>query len=371
MDASDLILAAAGGAMCLALAATFWALAQGRSFGARVAALNGQLKQAQFEAESARGAVDAFDGAILVLQSDDVTLVSGAETVASCARLFASRGDPRSVLETLAHIDPHVGARLQALVDGGEGFTGQVHRGDAAVEIEGRSGGATAWVRLSLRQASENPGADTGLPSAGLLTDFLDAQSDPVWLTRGSGELIWANEAWLKAVEAPTLASARTRGLSFDSGTHGLAREAAVGGKTRTALRWITVSGRRRAFQIVARPLPGGMIAVSALDVTDAEEAREALRRHIEAQGETFDHIGEAVAIFSSARVLLFHNAAFAKLWALEPAWLEEKPSHGEILDRLRQRRRLPETADYAGWKAAELRRYEDQISSDPEPRSS
>jgi len=353
--------------MCLALAATFWAMAQGRSFGARVAALNDQLKQAQFAAESARGAVDAFDGAILALQSDDVTLVSGAETVAACARVFASRGDPRSVLETLAHIDPHVGARLQALIDGGEGFTGQVHRGDAAVEIEGRSGGATSWVRLSLRQASENTGADTGLPSAGLLTDFLDAQSDPVWLTRGSGELIWANEAWLKAVEAPTLASARTRGLSFDSGTQGLAREAAVSGQTRTALRWITVSGRRRAFQIVARPLPGGMIAVSALDVTDAEEAREALRRHIEAQGETFDHIGEAVAIFSSARALLFHNAAFAKLWALEPAWLEEKPSHGEILDRLRQRRRLPETADYAGWKAAELRRYEDLGSGSDE----
>src|SRR5690606_15536809 len=40
-------------------------------------------------------------------------------------------------------------------------------------------------------------------------------------------------------------------------------------------------------------------------------------------------------------------------------AWLLERPSHAEILDRLRQRRRLPETADYAGWKGAELARYE------------
>ena len=43
----------------------------------------------------------------------------------------------------------------------------------------------------------------------------------------------------------------------------------------------------------------------------------------------------------------------------MEPAWLAEGPTHGEILDRLRQRRRLPETADYAGWKAAELRQYQ------------
>src|SRR6185436_12754082 len=50
----------------------------------------------------------------------------------------------------------------------------------------------------------------------------------------------------------------------------------------------------------------------------------------------------------------------------LEPAWLAERPTHGEVLDRLRGRRRLPETADYAKWKAAELARYED-LSSAPD----
>jgi hypothetical protein len=44
----------------------------------------------------------------------------------------------------------------------------------------------------------------------------------------------------------------------------------------------------------------------------------------------------------------------------LEPGWLAERPSHSEILDRLRQSRRLPETDDYAKWKAAELSHYED-----------
>ncbi|WP_336139404.1 PAS domain-containing protein, partial [Klebsiella pneumoniae] len=67
----------------------------------------------------------------------------------------------------------------------------------------------------------------------------------------------------------------------------------------------------------------------------------------------------EAVAVFGPGKKLIFHNAAFAELWGLEPAWLLEEPTHGEILDRLRQRRRLPETADYAKWKAAELARYE------------
>ena len=360
MGASDLILAAAAGAVCLALAATFWALAQGRSMAARIAELSARVKTAEFAAEAARGAVEAFDGAVVAIHGEEAHLISGEEVLVACARLFASRPSPRSVLETLGRADPQLGARLQALVEGGEPFTGQVHRGDAAVEVEGRSGGALCWVRLSLRQDAEGAGTDAGLPSAGLLSDFLDAQAEPIWLARASGELVWANQAWLRAVEAPTLESAKKRRLSFDKGAEALVREAATSGQAQTALRWITLAGRRRAVQIAARPLPGGLAAVSALDVTDAEEARESLRRHIEAQGETFDQIGEAVAIFSPQRNLLFHNAAFAELWSLEPAWLAEKPTHGEILDRLRQRRRLPETVDYAAWKAAELRRYED-----------
>jgi signal transduction histidine kinase len=360
MGASDLILAAAGGAVCLALAATFWALAQGRTLSARLREVATKLKAAEFDADAARGAVDAFDGAVLAISGEDVKLVSGAEVLSACAHLFASRSTPRSVLETLGRADPQLGARLQALVDAGEPFTGQVHRGDAAVEVEGRAGGAMCWVRLSLRQEAEGRGADAGLPSAGLLSDFLDAQGEPIWLARASGELAWANQAWLKAVEAPTLESAKKRKLSLDKGADALAREALASGQAQGALRWITVAGRRRAFQISAKPLPGGLVAAAALDVTDVEEARESLRRHVEAQGETFDQIGEAVAIFSPQKALLFHNAAFAELWGLEPAWLADKPTHGEILDRLRQRRRLPETADYAQWKAAELKRYED-----------
>ncbi len=96
-----------------------------------------------------------------------------------------------------------------------------------------------------------------------------------------------------------------------------------------------------------------------AADVTEAEDSREALKRHVEAHDETLNHLGDAVAIFSAAKRLMFHNTAFADLWGLEPAWLAEGPTHAEVLDRLRQRRRLPETADYGRFKAGELAWYE------------
>jgi signal transduction histidine kinase len=138
-----------------------------------------------------------------------------------------------------------------------------------------------------------------------------------------------------------------------------LATEAASKGERREALRWAPVAGNRRAFHVTAEPLEGGGAGAIALDVTEAEDTREALKRHVHAQDETLNRIADAVAIFGADRRLAFHNTAFASLWGLEPAWLADQPSHAEVLDRLRQRRRIPETADYAQFKARELAFYE------------
>ncbi|HZW15158.1 MAG TPA: ATP-binding protein, partial [Brevundimonas sp.] len=124
--------------------------------------------------------------------------------------------------------------------------------------------------------------------------------------------------------------------------------------------RWTTGGGRRRAWRIVAEPAPGGAGAVLAfaLDMTEAEETRDTLRRHVEAHDETLNHLADAVAIFGPSKRLAFHNTAFQTLFNIDPAWLDERPTHAELLDRLRQRRLLPEVIDYAGWKANELDFY-------------
>src|SRR5690606_12727747 len=162
----------------------------------------------------------------------------------------------------------------------------------------------------------------------------------------------------LQAVDAAGLTEAQGRRASFDKGADALASEAANLGQRRETVRWVTLAGRRRAFSIQAQPLEGGGVGVWADDVTETEELKEQLKRSDAAHDDTLNHIADAVAIFSHDKRLTFHNTAFAEMWGLEPAWLAERPGHGEILDRLRQRRRLPETADYAKWKAAELDRY-------------
>ena len=177
---------------------------------------------------------------------------------------------------------------------------------------------------------------------------------------------MWANRAWLGAADAQSVEDAVARDASFDRGVQALTVDAANASGRREALRWAPLNGKRRAFQVTAEPLEGGGAGAVAVDVTEAEETREALKRHVAAHDETLNRLADGVAIFGPDRRLSFHNTAFGELWGAEPAWLAEAPTHGEVLDRLRQRRRLPETADYAAWKARELSFYE-QLQVQPD----
>jgi hypothetical protein len=67
---------------------------------------------------------------------------------------------------------------------------------------------------------------------------------------------------------------------------------------------------------------------------------REILKRNVEGHDETLNRLADAVAIFGEGKRLMFHNTAFADLWGLEPRGWPSGPTHGEVLDRLRQRRR-------------------------------
>lgn len=356
MGAHNLILTAAtAGAVCLAICATLWAFIQNRAARRAMGDLQARIRRLETEAEAAQASAEAFDSALLSVEDGAAVLASGAESFAACAQaLGLADPDAASLVAALMRADPAQARRLQNLLERGEACAFEVRGPGGVVAVEGRAAGALAWLRLSAAPAQES-----GLPSAPRLAAFLDARPQPAWIAAADGAPLWANRAWLSAMGVQRLEEATRRRLSFDAAADDLVKEAAGQGGARETVRWITLDGRRRSIRMSAIPLEGGGVGVWCEDVTEAEELREALRRHVEAHDETLNHIADAVAIFSRAKKLTFNNTAFAEMWGLEPAWLAESPSHGEILDRLRQRRRLPETADYARWKASELDRYE------------
>lgn len=372
MSAHELMLAAAAGAVSLALSAVLWAFAQRRAADRRIAVLNARIRHLEAGAETAQASVEAFDSALLAVEDGRALLASGEESLgACCAALGLVDGDSQAVLNALMRADPDHARRLRALFERGESCAFEVKGPAGVCTIEGRAAGALAWLRISAVL-----GEDQGLPTAPRFAAFLNARVCPAWIAAADGSPVWVNAAWLKAVDAASLDEAAQRGATFDRGADTIASEAANLGQRREAIRWLSLHGRRRAFQITAQPLDGGGVGVWTDDLTDLEEAREDSKRNVEAHDETLNRIDDAVVIFDGAKRLKFHNTAFAELWGLEPAWLTERPTHGEILDRLRQRRRLPETADYGKWKAAELNHYEhldaapDDMWSTPDGRT-
>ena len=72
----------------------------------------------------------------------------------------------------------------------------------------------------------------------------------------------------------------------------------------------------------------------------------------------SFDRLATAFAVFDTSQRLAHYNQAYVDLWQLESDWLDTHPRDGEILDRLRQARRLEERADYREWKQGWLSTY-------------
>ncbi|MFY8144588.1 MAG: cell cycle protein kinase DivL [Caulobacter sp.] len=353
MTSYDLILAAAAGAVCLAISVALWSHGQRRNLEARIAALKTRLIQ-QGGADDAPAWLDAFDTAVVAVEGGRASLVAGGEGLAACAKALGADTEVSAVVAALGDADPNYAQKLAALFERGEPCVFEARGANGLVAVEGRAAGALAWLRLAPIDR-----ADSGLPTAARFAAFVDSVVEPCWIAGADGQAVWGNAAFVRAVGAASAQAPALAGKSFDRGADAVVIEAASKGERREALRWINLDGRRRAFRLSAQPLDGGGVGVFCADVTEIEDVRDAFKKHVEAHDETLNHIAEAVAIFSQTRRLSYHNTAFAELWGLEPAWLADRPTHGEVLDRLRQRRRLPETIDYAGWKAAELARYE------------
>ena len=110
------------------------------------------------------------------------------------------------------------------------------------------------------------------------------------------------------------------------------------------------VSGERRMFDIIETPLSAGAIGY-AMDISELEATRNDLQRQMASHALTLDQLPTAVAIFDEMQHLVFCNLAYRMLWQLDEKFINTNPTDTEILDHLRDARRLPEQVDYKSWK--------------------
>ena len=81
-----------------------------------------------------------------------------------------------------------------------------------------------------------------------------------------------------------------------------------------------------RTLRVITTPNPDGGVTYLFDDVTEALELKRRYDALIRVQGETLDHLSEAVAVFGSDGRLRLFNPVFARMWRLLPALLAERP---------------------------------------------
>jgi len=332
--------AIAAGAAALAAAAGLWALAE--QHAAR--RLRRLLRSAETRMRAGANARDALIGA-----GREAVLVWGRD-----GTVPRSYGGGELILDScLAGADAtQLSEALDALGDRGAAFVLTARdRNGRHVRLRGRAVGGMAGVWLEEETEAKS-----------LAPDFravLDALPIPVWLRDKTLSLLWGNRAFLTATGAADSDAAVASQTALDRSERDLAAAARAEAQPLEAKRFAIVGGQRRALAFTHIPIEGGRIVGTAVDVTEITSAEARLQQHLDAHSDTLDQLATAVAIFGRDQKLNFHNAAFAQLWDLPEKWLETHPSDGEILDRLREARKLPEQPNYQAWKRQRAALYE------------
>jgi signal transduction histidine kinase len=226
------------------------------------------------------------------------------------------------------------------------------------LDASGRA--ATASERDDLRRQRDH------------LHAVLDALPLPVWRRGADLGLIDCNRAYAAAVDAPeqkVLGERREIAASAigDNG-RALAARARSTAAAQSESHHIVVAGSRRLMEFAEAPLDAtGELVGYAQDFTDLENIQAELARHIAAHADVLENVAVAIAIYGPDTRLTFFNTSFANLWGLEEDWLVTEPTLDEVLERLRERRRIPEHADFRAFKRQQLAMFTSLIEPQEE----
>ncbi|HSR71694.1 MAG TPA: PAS-domain containing protein [Kiloniellales bacterium] len=372
MDSSGtvlLIVVLAALAVGLAIALTVTGLRARR----RLAEADTATAAARKRAERAEVRLEGAPFASLVLDEDDPPLTGSTQVIGSLG--LGAETEP-TLSDLLAVGDAEDSAALRSaltrLRKEGWGFETRLRRadGEASFAIAGRRLERPDRAPLNLvwlRDASaESQAARAAAARLERLEGALDALPLPVWRREPDLSLSYCNRAYAEAVGAAPEAvledGIELLGKAKRAAARELARRALETGEAQSAPHHVVVAGARRLLAVTEQPLPGGGLIGHAVDRTDVEELQAELSRHISAHADVLENLGSAIAIFGPDMRLKFFNTAYARLWHLEESFLETEPQLGDILEALREARRLPEQANFPEYKRERQRRLQTLI---------
>ncbi len=208
----------------------------------------------------------------------------------------------------------------------------------------------------------------------------LDALPHPVWIRDKSQKIIWCNVDYAKTVKSTPseivaqqkeiISKTRKRKPSEKDILVGdeLAQKALSSGQRQEVKIHEVIGGERLLVKISEIPVKSKEITIGLMeDITEEERAKNEIKNNELAMRDLLEQLRSAIGIYNSDHSLEFYNSSFAQLWGLEEGWLNTRPKLGDIMEKLRESRRLPEQADFRSYKKSWLDMFTDLIDSHEE----
>ena len=174
-----------------------------------------------------------------------------------------------------------------------------------------------------------------------ILRDSVDHAPVLIWRENDAGAVVWANAAYLCAVEAQLTDETRwplPRLITLPPEAEGTTRAQIEGDEQ---LRW---------FDCHLQPGEGHR-TIFAVPADSAVRAERSLREFVQTLTKTFADLPTGLAIFDRDRRLQLFNPALMDLTGLSIGFLTARPTLHALLDGLRELRMVPEPKDYASWR--------------------
>ncbi len=188
----------------------------------------------------------------------------------------------------------------------------------------------------------------------------------PLWLRDQNLDLVWCNKSYARMVDdtaATVIAEQKelplTGGVKQDMSQRILAQRALAKQAPQHLRGHVIFEKQRRLIEMAETPVDGGKQVVGvALDVTREEEWESSCKRLSESHHAAMEQLRTAIAMFDTDTRLEFYNSAYEQLTGMSGAWLDTKPRLVDIIDKMRELRKLPEQADYKLFKQNWLKKF-------------
>lgn len=188
--------------------------------------------------------------------------------------------------------------------------------------------------------------------------NIINSSLNPIWHRDEKLKIIYCNLAFSEVAEATTESVIALGDMELYKGHRQLAQKAMETGLEQIERRHIVVDGVRHLYQIREVPIKGEGVIGYAAHLSELEKAREETALHVRALKDLLDSSTSAMAIYGRDMKLKFYNFAFVALWKHDEAWLESEPTYGEVLEVMREKRKLPEQANFKAFKQNQLKLF-------------